>query len=512
MKKLKRVLTLLVAVSLMAAVVLTGCGENKTENEGTSTADNETSSAPEATVEPEVKKDPVTIVWYGTGDDQTNPKPVYDKVNEILLDKYNILLDFKTYPFGTYNEKMNMIISSGEKYDLCFTTESWLNKYPQQVARDAFLALDDYLPNYPKLLEVFPDKLLQQMRENGKIYAIPNYQIAFSQWGLFFRKDLIEESGFDYLSIKTYMDAEPFWKWVVENRPEYFPAKESWQSQLVDTDHQWVDVAYDAIYNRDDTTRTLIMMDDKAKSMAAKRGAWYMGTRNRDMWLKGYLRKDSPTVVDQAPDQAAGRYASFHNTVKPGGEAEVSAKYGAEYVQVALEKPMSTQRSSRSAMTAVGSLTDHPEDAIRMLEIVNTDAEIMNLLNFGIEGTNYELEGGKVKKIEGSGYFYNTAWALGNQFIAKLMVGQQDGIWEETDRLNREAEYSPVNGFSFNNTNVTNEIANVQAVRKEFYRWEYMDNYEERYDQTIAKLEEAGRSKILAEVQKQLDEWFAAQK
>ena len=130
-------------------------------------------------------------------------------------------------------------------------------------------------------------------------------------------------------------------------------------------------------------------------------------------------------------------------------------------VQVGVQDPFTTSVASRSAMTAVNALSKHPEEALRMLEIMNTDPDVFNMLNFGIEGTNYSLENNKVALIDESGYFYNAAWAIGNQFNALLMNNQEDGIWEATDKLNREAEITPINGFSFTNVNVTTEIANA---------------------------------------------------
>ena len=34
-----------------------------------------------------------------------------------------------------------------------------------------------------------------------------------------------------------------------------------------------------------------------------------------------------------------------------------------------------------------------------MIDVMNTDKEIFNMLNFGIEGTNYTMEDGFVKEI-----------------------------------------------------------------------------------------------------------------
>lgn len=506
MTKVKRTLSILAVLLVVVAIGFTGCVSPG------NTTPTPTPPATQKPVEPTPTPlpDPVTIIWYGGGDDQGNPDPVYAKVNEILLERYNIQLDFRTFPFGTYDEKMNMIINGAEDYDLALTTQSWVNKYPVQVSKGAFLALDDYLPNYPVLTESLPEFLFEQAREIGKIYAIPNYQITYSQWGLFFRKDLLDASGFDVNSIQTYVDVEPFWQWVVENHPELYPTQITYKSELYDVDHTWVSVAQESAFDKNDPAWKLTMHDDKAESMAAKRGAWFTGQYNNYLWKKGYLRADSATVQDQAPDLAAGKYASIPGVTKPGGEIEAKAKYGGgqyDWVQVGIEKPYTTAIAARATMTAVNALSKHPEEALRMLEIMNTDAEIFNLINFGIEGENYNLVDNKVEVIDGSGYFYNAAWAVGNQFNALYMVGQEDGLWEETDRLNREAEVTPINGFTFNNENVVNEIANISAVGKEFSRWEFEDDFEARHDARVAKLNEAGREKVLAEVQAQLDAW-----
>lgn len=518
MLDLRKRFLMFLSVILVVVLVLTGCQSSK-PNDDISTSDLSTKSIGKSKEENEEetprekKDDPKTIIWYSGGNDQTNPQPVYDKLNEILLEKHNILLDFRIYPFGTYDEKMNMIISSGEDYDLCFTSQSWVNRYPAQVTKGAFLALDDYLPNYPALQDALPEFLFEQARIDGEIYAIPNYQITYSQWGFLFRKDLIDESGFDYKSVKNYWDAEPFWEFVKENHPELYPTNALY-NEFADVRNTYIPVDGGGSYHRDDPDHKIVAHYDKEESIAAQLGEYYNGLQNREMWEKGYLRQDIATVQDETADDAAGKFASISGVIKPGGEAErkkKSANY--DWVQIGVQDPFTSSVASRAAMTAVNALSKHPEEALRMLEIMNTDPEIFNMLNFGIEGINYTLdEKNKVELIDESGYFYNAAWAIGNQFNALLMSDQEDGIWEATDKLNREAEITPINGFSFSNANITTEIANVEAVKQEFKNWEFQDDYETRYDDFYEKLKAAGIDTILEEVQKQLDEWWVANK
>ena len=148
MTRSRKRLIMFMAMVLMAALIFSGCQTSKPSSDGnTSDPTKAPTAKPTEKAPEEGTKDPETIIWYSGGDDQTKPQPVFDKLNEILLERHNILLDFRTYPFGTYDEKMNMIISSGEDYELCFTSKSWVNRYPIQVSKGAFLALDDYLPN-----------------------------------------------------------------------------------------------------------------------------------------------------------------------------------------------------------------------------------------------------------------------------------------------------------------------------------------------------------------------------
>ena len=519
MKKVKAGLCLLLAVALCAGTA--GCKDKNSDSQNSSQASSSVDqNSSEASGKPQ---EIATLKWVCLGEDQQNAEPVYQKVNELLGERYGLALDFETYPAGTYDEKMNMKINSGEEYDLCYTSQSWLNKYPVQVAKGAFLALDDYLDDFTKLKEALPEFLFEQARINGKIYAIPNYQISYSSWGFTFQKAIVEEMkeagiDWDYTEIKTFWDAEPFWEFVKEKHPELYPYGTGVGDELYFTQNKidgnkYIDVEQGSI-DKDDPEHKVFMdaLLSKEEQLEMNNGSWVIGINNRKLLEKGYIRPDVATVQDQTADMAAGRFASSEGVIKPGGEAEVQIKSGGiEWVQVAVQVPFVGSTAARSTMTAVSSKSKQPEAALKMIEVMNTDAEIFNTLNFGIEGQNYTLEDGKVQAIENSGYFYNSAWAIGNQFNAILMVSQQDGIWEETDKINREAEVTPVLGYTFDPEPVTAEIAAMSAIKKEFDKWYWEDDYEARYDQYVEKMREPA-TVVLAESQKQLDAWWEANK
>ena len=67
-------------------------------------------------------------------------------------------------------------------------------------------------------------------------------------------------------------------------------------------------------------------------------------------------------------------------------------------------------------------------------------------------------------------------------------------------------------GFSFNSDPVNTEYTNILAARQEVLypiKWGVVD-YDEYYDQLDQRMRGAGIDRVVAEYQKQLDEWMAS--
>lgn len=483
------------AVLAASSVLLTGCGKSGSGSAPASSG----GTAGEVTA----------VRWIAAGEPQSGMDAVLKKVNELLAKRYGLNLQLEIYDFGSYDEKMNMMISSGEKFDVCFTTQSWLNKYQPNVSRGAFLPLDDLIDkNAPKMKDIMPKFLFEQARVDGSLYAVPNYQICYDSFGFMIRKDLAEKYQFDWENVKIVKDMYPFWDKIRDNEPELYPLGDV-STQALEADflamnmmRDYYTVGGSGSIKKGDSTYTVGDFPDVDKKYRSEFA---------ELYHHGYIRKDIITLQDDSADYKAGKYASRLGVIKPGGEAEQKQQTGGyDYVQVALTKPFVTGLAARSAMDAVSSSSKNPEAAIRMVEVMNTDKEIFNMLNFGIEGVNYTKENGFVKKIPDSNYFLNSGWALGNQFNADLMVGQQKGVWEETIKNNTNAEVSPISGFSFNEEPVATEMAQMSSVTSEYKFMSLYDDFDSRYKDYLTKMKQAGSEKYLAEVQKQLDVWLKA--
>ena len=124
--KLKKIVALAACAVLTTTTILTGCGKS-TETSGKN-------------------GDVTTLTWYSIGQEPKDLKLVLDEANKYLEEKIKVNLDMKFVDFGDYNQKMSVVINSGEDYDLAFTC-SWAGDYLGNARKGAFLELDPYLDN-----------------------------------------------------------------------------------------------------------------------------------------------------------------------------------------------------------------------------------------------------------------------------------------------------------------------------------------------------------------------------
>lgn len=495
MKKVTRISSLILAI-LMASAAMAGCSQSGGGTSESTGSSDDTSSA---------SQEIVNVKWVAPGDAQEGAPEVLQEINEKIKDQ-GVSLELQLEPFGSYNDKMNMMISSQEEFDVCFTTGGWLNLYLPNVSKGAFVDITDMIDTEaPALKEAIPDFLFDQVKVNGRVYAVPNYQISYGSNGVQVKTDILEKYNFDLSTVKTYEDLEPLMEQLVANEAGYYPV--CWEVGTVDYNNDYIVVDESAGlkigFKKDDPEMKLSYLEDLDKEVRKLANDW---------WKKGYIRADKATVVDDTADRTSGKYLSYLGcNIKPGGEAERSTQTdGSEYTQVALTEPFVNGTAARSAMTAVSSSSKNPEAAVKMIGIINSNKDVFNLLNYGIEDRDYTKDAeGKVEKTEDSKFFLSAGWVFGNQFNADLLVGQEDGIWEETDKINREAEVSPISGFSFDQSNVSSEIAKIAAVNEEYKNLAFFDNWEEQFAEFSDKIRAAGLDTYIAELQTQLDAWSA---
>lgn len=495
----KRVISMLLT-GVMVLGLLTGCG-SETAKESSAPAGSKESSAAESKTE--TSEETVVVKWLVPGDKQAEHDKVMEDVNKKIKEKINVELDLEWIPQGEFNDKVKLASTAGEDFDLVFTS-NWLNSFDQNMSRDAFLPITSLLDEYGQgIKDSIPDWLLDVSKVDGEIYAVPNQQIIARQLGVMVQKEYADKYGLTMTSLKDVRELEPFMDEIVANEPTLF-AIDPRVEAVNEREHE--DFAnYAAYISKTDADGKVIPITEVFEEQLRLDNEWYQ---------KGYIRPDIVTVTDNSADVKANRYVISMSSWKPGIGAEWTSRQGVDYIDIPIEGAYVKATSGIETMTAVNVNSKNPEAAMKLLNLVYTDKEIFNELLFGLEDVHYKKTGeNSAEVIPDSGYNISSyAWKLGNQFNAWTLPGQPDDVWELTDKLNREATVSPLRGFVFNPENVQAEIAQFEAVKKEFKNSQYTTTDIDQYiaDYT-AKLEQAGLQTIVDEVQRQIDEWKAAQ-
>ncbi|HEX3028748.1 MAG TPA: ABC transporter substrate-binding protein, partial [Clostridia bacterium] len=136
------------------------------------------------------------IVWYHANAPQKETKLVMDKVNKYLKQKINVKLRLKLIDNGDYDNVLKAAISSGEKFDICFTSV-WMNSYVHNALKGSFKELGPLLKKYGKgIVKAMPKVLLEGARVNGKIYALPSIKEPGHQWCILINKKYADKYDF----------------------------------------------------------------------------------------------------------------------------------------------------------------------------------------------------------------------------------------------------------------------------------------------------------------------------
>lgn len=508
----KRVLASMLACA-MSVSLLAGCGstEETAASEAASSAGTEAAATEAASAETTGEEsaasteneETVTVRWLIPADSQEDMDLVLEDLNKKLVEKINVKLELETILQSEYADKVQLASSSGEDFDLMFTS-NWLNPFTDNVSREALLPIDDLLNEYGQdIIASMPEWLLDAGKAGGVQYAVPNQQIIATQLAVNVQKEYADKYGLDMTSMSDISELYPFLDQIVANEPDMIPMD---NRQAIDTKTKYEAIVTDAVYiAQGDESATLIPATE------AQEAQWRM---DYEWYQKGYIREDVATITDNSADVKANRYVCSISTYKPGGAAEYSATQGKEWLMIPIEGSYVTATGGIETMTAINVNSKNPEAAMKLLNLVYTDKEIYNELLFGLEGVHYNKTGdNSVELIEDSGYSLGTqAWKLGNQFNAWYVPGQEEGTWEATDELNRSSEISPIRGFAFDPSNVQAEIAQINAVVTEYKNGQYTtDDIDQYIADRNAKLEAAGLQTVMDECQRQLDEWKAAQ-
>ncbi|AIQ35901.1 hypothetical protein R50345_15475 [Paenibacillus sp. FSL R5-0345] len=130
-------------------------------------------------------------------------------------------------------------------------------------------------------------------------------------------------------------------------------------------------------------------------------------------------------------------------------------------------------------------------------------------------GTHFTLNCDVMTQTDKSGqYAPGVAWELGNQFLNYVWNSEATDKWEQFKKFNEGAKSSPALGFTFDSEPVKSEVGALANVLREYQKMLETGSVDldKELPKYIAAQKSAGLDKVIAEKQKQLNEFLASQK
>lgn len=265
--KVKRILAAGCAV-LMTASLMAGCGKKA-----------ETNSNGEEIVE---------LTWYQVGDNQKDDSVVLEEVNKYTEEKIGVKLNIVKVGWGDYNQKMQVVINTGDAWDMCFTC-SWTNDYIQNAQKGAFLELDDLLKEEgSEMYDLIDSRFWEAAKVGGKIYGVPSEKEIGNMPMWVFTKELVDKYSIPYEDLHSLEDLEPWLQMIKEKEPDVVP-------MYLTKDYSaptYMDKIQDPIgieYGDDSLTVQNVFDTEKMQSTLDTMRKYYEA---------GYINKDAATASD----------------------------------------------------------------------------------------------------------------------------------------------------------------------------------------------------------------------
>ncbi|ALS29484.1 ABC transporter substrate-binding protein [Paenibacillus sp. 32O-W] len=471
----------------------------------------------------------VKISYVVLGDKPKNGQfeKVLAEVNKRMKEKINAELEWKWVEWADWQTKYNLLLASGEPIDLITIGTDWLDTWGN-AQRGAFKPLDELLPKYaPQTWKEIPEEDWAESKYKGQIVLIPEND--YTQWvnhGFFYRGDWAKEAGITE-PIKDWEGIGKYLQFIKDTKPDVIPwdavASTSIWGGFVQSYTDMLELpmstgylpvfaakSYDEKYTAASPVfeDTFVKFAEMMKEWADK-GYWREDVLNNKNDTRASLRAGL-TGMDQHHTQTFSGLRVTMDRDQPGSELQMfpfARTRGNNLLELSITH----------GGTSVGARSKNPERALMAYDLIRNDEEIYHLINYGIEGVQYEVKDGK--RVQPEGYdetrdsFYSNFWGGRVDKFEIPSVNTWDQIEEtlyaEYDKIKKPYPYGQ---FVFDKTPVEAELTAITQVTGEMgpaITYGKAGDPAKAVEEFRNKLKTAGYEKVLAELQRQLDEFKA---
>jgi len=493
-------------VSAMTAGMLAGCGNTASTTTDNGAADTTVTEATDDKTSTDTAKadngEVPTLIWWSIGG---TPPDDFDKtiaeISDYTEEKIGVRIDVKIASWADWSTKMNNIVNTGEYFDLMFVNNT---NYTKFVNLNALADITDLVQSEtPELYDFIPEDLWKGATIKEKIYAVPTYKDSSMTQFWMLDDSIVQKYDIDMESIKDFATLDPVIHTIKEGEgksvyPIHLAQGATFNGFFNGYDGLTAGVTVMGVKYDDESRKVVNLLEqDDVKENLNYLHKWY---------VDGIINPDANVVTD------AGKGAIF-STGQGWPAAAESWAFGQGIEKYDVTKvfgPLYTTETIQGSMNAVSANSNYKAEALKVLQLMNTDAKFRNMCAFGTEGNfmQYE-EDGTVTKLRDDWVW--PSYTQGTFFILATEADGDPDAWEQVKEQNEAATSSTCLGFVFDPEPVQNEVANVNTA------WEKYNNDlltgaidpETTLPTIIDELNAAGLQTVIDEAQKQLDAFFA---
>ena len=474
------------------------------------------------------------IYWVGAGDAPEIRAGVEEAINAYIEPKIGARVSFHIIPWADWEtDAVNALTKDFTKMDLIFTAD-W-EFYGDLVGANMLYPLGDLLDQDGEdILESLSESFLNGVKVKNQIYGIPTNKELCVPMGFLVNKTAADAIGWDPETdpITCTADLEPWLAKYKELYPDKYP-------YLMDTgsmvgrwaDEPWIN-DWSGLENNAVAMRMAKLEDgtfDETVYSIFETPEQEAHIRLMYDWVqKGYIDPETINYTDEGHGlfgkgdflvytqplkgnniKAVEMYTQHHNPEDPEWEC----------TEIILQPKYIVTAHTAGSMFSIPITTENPNKAMQYLNLMHSDATLVNLMLFGVEGVNYtKLDDVRVD-VTPDAAWYNVhagAWTVGDVRLQYVLANEDP---EKNDKLIAFADGVPETvclGFRLNKRKLTKQIEAINAVIKEYANPLMCglvdpDDPDKGIEAMKAALKEAGIDDFVAAATKQYEDWKAAQ-
>ena len=429
-----------------------------------------------------------------------------NQLNEYLADNgYDYVICFRTVEMSsdygnTYLRAVENIAQSGEIFDIldsfsvCLVAEAVSNSYYYLASNNLFAPLETYLTDekYTDIYSLMPQKYWSSYEFDGHIYGVDNsFSTLYADSGMLVYNDILDQNGVSAEDFSQPLDElEPTLKAVYEacNKPFNFSCS------------FWTQDIFTANYPM---AIGIAISNSKAVNVFEQPETLQYYKLLEKYSAEGFVTVDSPSEISAGYN--CEHRAAFGNTLSNN----ISA---APYTEVYNHQ----NNFICSPTNAVGVYSGSENKDLAADAILNVlyNKEINNIITYGAEGVQYDVENGKAVMR----YDDNAPFRIDRKYNDPLISypsADENDIITPLDYYSayESAEYLDGCGFFFDLSdeklsaeylNVVNKISEFSPPYSNSDKDNNVENYIAEFNRSLYN---AGLQDILDEANKQLEEY-----